>query len=214
MTKLLVTMLCCLLAVAGCEPFYGSLKEGEALPEGKVLLVGAIALDPPVEQGRIVSIDVRGASRGVIRFALTNDLSKKVNPQAPMPISPDEVLLMKLKGLSCIPMQPGTRYIRMGMLDKSSQYSILAPPGPNGVSTGFKGVDVSSLRLVGNLKIDIPDNVKAVYIGTIVYRHDGKRTTGIQVRDDFKQATKDLAANNIVGISSKDVVKKLARVVN
>ncbi len=214
MTKFLISMLGCLFVVAGCAPFCGSLKEGEALPEGKVLLIGAVVLDPPVEQGRFVNIDVWGASRGVIRFALTNDLSKKVDPRSPNPISPDEVLLMKLKGLSCIPMQPGTRYLREGMLDKSSRCSILAPPGPNGVSTGFKGIDVSSLRLVGDLKIDIPDNVKAVYIGTIVFRHDGKRTTGLRVRDDFKQATKELAANKIPGISSKDVVKKLARVVN
>ncbi len=62
--------------------------------------------------------------------------------------------------------------------------------------------------------LHIPDNVKAVYIGSIVFRHDGKRTTGVQVRDNFKQATKDLAAINIDGISSKDVVKKLARIVN
>ena len=214
MTKLLMTKLVCLLVVAGCAPFNGSLKEGEALPDGKVLLVGAIALDPPVEQGRLVSIDVRGASRGVIRFALTNDLSKKVDPGTTIPISPDEVLLMKLKGLSCIPLQPGTRYIRMGMLDKSSRYYILAPPGPNGISTGFKGVDVTSLHLVRDLKIDIPDNVKVVYIGTIIFRHDGKRATGVQVRDDFKQAAKELAAMNISGVSSGDVVKKLAQVVN
>jgi len=49
-----MALLCCLLFASGCAPFLGSLK-GESRPDGKVLLVGAVALDPPVEQGTISS---------------------------------------------------------------------------------------------------------------------------------------------------------------
>lgn len=85
------------------------------------------------------------------------------------------------------------------------------PAGPGG-SAGFKGIDVSALYLVKDLKIEIPEKAKAVYIGTIVFRHDGREATGVKVRDDFKQAAKDLMTKNIAGIASKDVVKKLAQV--
>jgi len=50
-----MALLCCLLFASGCALFIGSLKEGESLPDGKVLLVGAVALAPPVEQGTISS---------------------------------------------------------------------------------------------------------------------------------------------------------------
>lgn len=211
-TKLLMAVFAILLFVSGCAPFRGSLKAGESLPEGKVLLIGAVALDPPVEQGKFVNIDVMGASQGVMRVALTKDLSKKVDLQAMTPISADDVLLMDLKGLSYIPLEPGTHYIRLGILDISSRGSVLTMPAGPGGSAGFKGIDVSALYLVKDLKIEIPEKAKAVYIGTIVFRHDGREATGVKVRDDFKQAAKDLMTKNIAGIASKDVVKKLAQV--
>src|SRR6266516_2948938 len=127
-TRLFLALLCCLLFASGCAPFLGSLKEGESLPDGKVLLVGAVALDPPVEQGTFVNIDVMGASQGVMRVALTKDLSKKVDLSSALPISPDEVLLMKLKGISCIPLQAGTRYVRLGIVDLSTRASNLTMP--------------------------------------------------------------------------------------
>lgn len=212
-TRLLMAVLCCLLFTSGCAPFLGSLKEGESLPDGQVLLVGAVALDPPVEQGTFVNIDVMGASQGVMRIALTKDLSKKVDLGSAMPISPDEVLLMKLKGISCIPLPPGIRYVRLGIVDLSTRASNLTTPTGPGGSPGFKGIDVSALYLIGDLKLEIPEKAKAVYIGTIVFKHDGREATGVQVRDDFKQATKDLAANKFPGIAVNDIVKKLAKVV-
>ena len=211
--RLLVAVLGCLLFVSGCAPIHASLKEGEPLPEGKVLLVGAIVLDPPVDQGELINYDVRGMSRGVIRFAMTKDLSKKVDMQAMLPISPEEILLMNLKGVSFVPLQSGTLYIRMGIMDVSSRASTLTMPTGPGGSAGFKGIDVSSLYLVRDLKIEIPAKAKAVYIGTIVFKHDGAKATGVQVRDDFKQAVTELTAKNIPGIKPKDVVKKLAQVV-
>ncbi len=198
------------LMFAGCAPFLGSLKEGESVPDGKVLLVGAVALDPPLEQGTLVSYDVRGASRGIIRFGVTKDLSKKVDLHSFPPISSDEVFLMNMKGLSFIPLQPGTRYMRLGIMDQSSHYSI--PVVING-TPGFRGVDVKSLYLVKNIKVNIPSDVKAVYIGTLVFKHDGEKATSVQVRDDFKQAAKDLAVKHIPGLTAKDVVKRLAQVV-
>lgn len=209
MTRFILAM-CVALVFAGCAPFHGSLKAGESVPEGKVLLVGAIVLDPPLEQGTLVGYDVRGASRGIIRFGVTKDLSGKVDRQSLATTPFDEVLLLSMKDLSCIPLQPGTRYLRIGIMDQSSHFSI---PVVDGGKPGFRGVDVTSLYLVKDVKIDIPSNAKAVYIGTLVFRHDGSQATSVQVRDDFKQAAKDLAVKSIPGLSAKDMVKKLAQVV-
>lgn len=210
---LVMTLLCSLVS-SGCAPFRSSLKEGESLPSGKVLLIGAVALDPPVEQGDFVHHDVMGASKGVMRVALTRDLSQKVDVNSLASLSIEEALLMKMKESSFIPLQPGVRYIRLGIVDLSSRASRLTmPAGPSG-SAGFKGIDVSSLYLVRDLKLDLPEGVKAVYVGTIIFKHDGTKATGVKVRDDFKQALKELAAMKIDGLSSKDVVKKLAHVVN
>lgn len=212
-TRFFMAALCCLLFVSGCAPFRHSLQEGDSLSDGDVLLVGAVALDPPVEQGNMVHHDVMGASKGVMRVVLTKDLSQKVDVNSLMSLSTDDILLMKLKESSFIPLKPGIRYARLGIVDISSQGSIpVAPRGPGG-SAGFRGIDVQSLYLVRDLKLDIPEKAKAVYIGTIVFRHDGQYATGVRVRDDFKQAAKELAAKKIAGITSKDVVKKLAQVV-
>jgi hypothetical protein len=207
-TGFVLTML--VLFFAGCAPFNGSLKEGEAMPEGKVLLVGSIALDPPLEQGTLVSYDVRGASRGIIRFGVTKDTSKKVDLKSVISMSFDEVFLMNMQGLSCIPLQPGTRYLRVGIMDLSSHYSM---PIVDGAAPGARGVEVTSLQLIKDLKVEIPNGVKAVYIGTLVFRHDGRQATSVQVRNDFKQAVKELATKHIPGLSPKDMVKKLAQVV-
>lgn len=208
--KRFVVGIIAVLVFSGCAPFQYSLKEGEALPDGKVLLVGAVALDPPLEQGEMIHYDVRGASRGVIRFGVTKDLSQKVDMKATSPISSDEVFIMNLKGISCIPLQAGTRYLRLGIMDESSRASI--PVIING-KPGFRGIDVKSLYLIKDVKVDLPANAKAVYIGTLVFRHDGKQATGVQVRDDFNQAAKDLSARHIPGLTAKEMVRKLAQVV-
>ncbi|MBJ6798540.1 hypothetical protein [Geomonas propionica] len=207
--RFIVAMLV-LVMFSGCAPFQHSLKEGEALPDGKVLLVGAVVLDPPLEQGEMIHYDVRGASRGVVRFGVTKDLSQKVDMKATIPLSSDEVFIMNLKGISYIPLTPGTRYLRLGIMDESSHASM---PVVIGGKSGFRGIDVQSLYLVKDIKVDLPSNAKAVYIGTLVFQHDGKQATGVRVRDDFKQATKDLAAKHIPGLTAEGMVRKLAQIV-
>lgn len=210
LTRLMVTMLV-VLTCTGCTSFQHSLKEGETIPDGTVLLVGAVALDPPVEQGTFVNYDVLGASRGVIRFGVTKDLSKKVDLQAFPPMSFDEALLMEMKGFSFFPQEPGTWYLRVGILDQSSHFSI--PVVINGTPR-FRGIDVKSLYLIKDVKIDIPPGAKAIYIGTLVYRHDGSRALNVKVRDDFKRAVQALTEEHIPGVTGRDLVKKLAQVVN
>jgi hypothetical protein len=72
--------------------------------------------------------------------------------------------------------------------------------------------NIESLTLYGDLKIDIPATVKAVYIGTLRYDHNGFESLKVTVVDDYKNAMKELDVMNL-GISSKDVVKNLAKVV-
>ncbi len=84
------------------------------------------------------------------------------------------------------------------------------------------GVDITYIMLYGDVKIVVPAKAKAVYIGTIEYRHDLKNTKPnkfgyppkkVVVKDEYEKAIAELAAMKIPGISSKDVVKKLAVVI-
>lgn len=69
------------------------------------------------------------------------------------------------------------------------------------------------LYLTGDVKLTIPDDVKAVYVGTLVYYHNGQEATRIEVRNEFATAMTHLAKWEIPGIRPEDVVERLAQVV-
>jgi len=202
------------LLLAACASFtaprYESLDRGEPVPANEVLVIGNFELDPPVRQGQLSGI-ARGGLKDVVHIAMTNDLSQKVDLNSLVFVSPDEIFTAKYGAISFVPMPPGERFIRMGHF-----YITVIPPvmnqsgvGPTMVSPG----KTEDLQLVADLKVRVPANARAVYIGTIVFKHDGARATGVYVRDDYKNAARELNRLNIPGVNAKSMRKQLARVI-
>ncbi len=201
-------------------PFREALDKGAAPPPETVLLIGKITIDPLLEQGNIAVQAVHGTHKGVIKMNFAADAAEPLDKEAFVPFSATEQMDWSFTKTSFIPVPPGTRYARLGtfMLD-SRRYTY-------GVARGGApapgGVDITYIMLYGDVKIDVPAKAKAVYIGTIEYRHDLKNTKPnkfgypskkVVVKDEYQQAMADLAAMKIPGVSSKNVVKKLAKVV-
>jgi hypothetical protein len=64
--------------------------------------------------------------------------------------------------------------------------------------------------MLQNIKVTLPAKARAVYIGTITYKHNGKKATEVTVRDEQEEAMQALAKMRFRGVGPKDVVKKLA----
>lgn len=208
---------------SGCAfttPFSESLGKGDAVPRGTVLVIGRVTVDPMVEQGNIAVFAPRGTHKGVIKLHFAGDADKPLDKEALMPFSPSESVDFSFTKTSFVPLAPGMRFARLGMLMIESRM-VMGPPGFRGAQTP-RGVDATYLVLYGDVRIEVPRNAKAVYVGTVSYRHDMKNTKPnkfgypskkVVVRDEYKAAMADLAAMNIPGIGPADVVKKLAVVV-
>ncbi len=223
MTKPGIAVTGVVLLLAACcmtGNFSNALEKGEGVPPGKVLLIGKLTVEPMVEQGNVVVQAPRGTHKGVIKMNFGADADQPLDKEAMVPFSSTEQMDFDFKKTSFIPVDPGTRFARLGtlMLD-SSRYTY-------GVSVGGaprpSGVEITYIMCYGDVKIAVPQNAKAVYIGTIVYQHDLKNTKPnrfgypskrVVVHDEYSQAMRDLAAMKIPGIAPKDVVKKLAVVI-
>jgi hypothetical protein len=221
MRRKVVFVLLCLAVLYACSaPFHDALNKGDALPAGTVLLIGKFTIDPVLDQGNIGVQAVNGTHKGVIKMNFADNADQPLDKDALIPFSASEQMDWSYTKTSFIPVPPGTRYARLGtfMLD-SRRYTY-------GVSTGGApapgGVDITYIMLYGDVRIVVPEKAKAVYIGTIEYRHDLKNTKPnkfgypskkVVVKDEYEKAMADLAAMKIPGISSRNVVKKLAVVV-
>lgn len=209
-----------LVLAAACTPFHAALQKGEAVPPGTVLVIGKITVDPMVSQGTVIVQAAGGTHVGVVKMNFGDNAAQPIDRDAMVPFSSTEQMDWSFTKTSFIPLQPGTRYARIGtlMLD-SKRYTY-------GVSRGGApapgGADITYLMLYGDVKIVVPAKAKAVYIGTIVYQHDlqntrpnrfGYPSRRVFVRDDYDKAMADLAAMKIPGVRPKDVVKRLASVV-
>lgn len=207
-------------ACAFTTPFRESLGHGDAVPAGAVLVIGKITVDPMVEQGNIGVHAPRGTHRGVVKMHFSGDADKPLDKDALFPFSPSESMDWSFTKTSFIPLAPGTRFARLGalMLESRMTHYVAGP----GTAPAPRAVDVTYLMLYGDVKIAVPENAKAVYIGTVSYRHDlknavrnkfGYPSKKVVVKDEYKAAMADLAAMKIPGIGPGDVVKKLAVVV-
>jgi len=211
-TRIVPTMLLA-LTVSACAmltaPLSSSLKQGQEMPSNQVLVIGKFVLDPPLEQGSLAGMSAaRGTLRGVIKLLLTKDLSRPVKPEDLVPLAPEELIDVKYPGTSFIPLSPGTRYVRLGQYATSVSGRFVNP-----ATSSMRIADVNTLWLYADIRLTIPANAKAVYIGTIVYRHDGYNTAAVAVRDEYADATQQLTAMQLSSIRPKDVVKSLATVV-
>lgn len=186
-----------LMVLAGCGPaFTPALNKGDAIPAGTVLAVGKVVLEPAFETigKRKVDDEPLEATLG-----LTFDLSREIKDGELY--SASEALSPAVNETFFFPLSPGTRYIRSAQVMKVVGHHISGP------SAGMPTYEV--LRMYKNIKLDIPATAQVVYIGTIIYRHDGKRLVSISVRDEYDNAVRDLGKMKISGAKGA-MVKKLA----
>jgi hypothetical protein len=200
------------LLVAGCITQLPALEPGASAPPGKVLVIAQLELNPAVKQGPMKKAHfIVGAPKSdEARFYLSTVADIPVDKNAVIPFPQKGVNQMNLSFSqpSVILMDPGSRFIRLGDFTVSSSTSWRNNPA--GEMRG--SANIESLTLYGDLKIDIPATAKAVYIGTLRYDHNGVESKKVTVVDDYKKAMKELDKMNL-GVSSKDVVKSLAKVV-
>ena len=192
----IVLSLVCVVFITSCGSFTPALIKGGEIPPGTVLVIGKFVVDPPWYLN-----DAKpkpGEGKLSIMTGITNDLSIVVKEDKIY--TTDINLHTPLYDVFYYPLTPGTKYIRHSQ--------VLKPIGEH--RSGATVFDV--LKLYKNIKLTIPKKAKAVYIGTIIYKHDGERIRSVTVRDEYKKALRDLAKMKIPSLRSRDVVKKLAKV--
>ena len=173
--------------------FSPMLKKGESVPDGKVLVIGKITVDPPVyKPGERPAPD--DEAQAVVLVGLTNDLSKPFKEGAFN--VPDEALDPFPEDLFYALLSPGVRYIRNGQVRKPV------------VVLGHAEFEV--IDFYRNIKLEVPARAKAVYIGTIHYKRNGKKAVSVSVRDDYEQAMQEFARMKVPGVKPGDVVKRIA----
>jgi hypothetical protein len=186
----------CILAVLvflfpGCGSFVEPLLKGDAVPEGKVLIIGKVIVSP--HYGRVIKDE-----RDFIMMSMNDDLNRSVN-------SIDDAIDPDLGKVFYFPVSVGTKYFRVGQ--------IMIPNGSR-IGVGGSRTTYDVLRMLRNIKVTIPAKARAVYIGTITYKHNGEKATEVTVRDEQEEAMQALAKMHFRSLAPKDVVKKLAVVLN
>ncbi len=185
-------VMCCLVfllpAFTGCGSFVEPLLKNESVPAGKVLLIGKVNVSPHFG-------NVPEGERDDIMMSMNDDLSRSVN-------SIDEAIDPDIGKVFYFPVSPGNKFFRVGQ--------VMVPNGGHTLSRGYARQTYDVLRMLRNIKLTIPPNARAVYIGTITYKHNGEKSTEVTVRDEQEEAMKALAKMHFRGLSPKDVVKKLA----
>jgi hypothetical protein len=200
--------------ISGCETFYPPVNPGTTAAPGKVLVIGRVVFDPPVKQDKFKSINVgkNAEEEGHARLLMSPSASEPLKKGNLIPFSPKGLSSTNIsfKEFSAVQMDPGHRFIRWGIVTLGESSNLVMNPG----STAVRGEPVyHTLTRYGDLEIDIPQAAKAIYIGTLIYTHDGTVATKVKVRDDFRDAAKHVDSLNIPGVTSKDMVKRLAKVV-
>ncbi len=195
-----VSTLLFVIVVAACGPsFTEALKKGDEVPAGTVIIVGKVVLEPSFETMGKKKVDDEPLD---IQIGMTPDLSAQVKEGEIY--MPAEAIAPVLNETFFFPVPAGVRFIRSGQVMKVVGHHI------NGPAAGQPIYEV--LRVYRNIRLDVPGKAQAVYIGTIVYRHDGKRTTSVSIRDEYDSAARDLAKMKISGVKG-GMTKKLAAVV-
>lgn len=179
------------LFVAGCGSFTEPLQKGEAVPEGKVLMIGKVVVSPHFGK-------VGKDERDFIMMSMNDDINRSVN-------SIDDAIDPDLGKVFYFPVSRGTRYFRVAQ--------IMVPSGST-AGVGGPRTTYDVLRMVRNIKVALPDKARAVYIGTVTYRHSGGKVTDVTVRDEQEEAMQALTQMRFRGVAPRDVVKSLAVVLN
>lgn len=189
------TASCCLavlvLLFPGCGSFVQPLLKGEAVPEGKVLMIGKVNVSPHFGKATKEEWDY-------IMMSMNDDLGRSVN-------SIDEAIDPAIGKVFFFPVSPGAKFFRVAQ--------IMIPSGSR-AGVGGPRTTYDVLRMLRNIKVTIPAKARAVYIGTITYKHNGEKATEVTVRDEQEEAMEALAKMGFRSVAPKDVVKKPAVVLN
>jgi hypothetical protein len=178
------------------SPHHKLLKRGREVPDGMVLLIGKVVIDPPGHPF--------DTTYGV---SMTADLSQPVVfGKRGVDFREDEWMDALYGGPTFAAITPGMRHIRLVSL-------AISPAAGSTRGPGLVASRPFVLHLTGDVKLTIPDDVKAVYVGTLVYYHNGQEATRIEVRNEFATAMAHLAKWEIPGVRPEDVVERLAQVV-
>lgn len=214
--NLRVLVVLVIVALSGCGMRYmPRYEQVGAIPPGHVLVVSRAELKPSVKQQKGIEKLFRGQNaikRGEVKFLTSTNVDKPVKKGSIMPfdVKGGYDFNVSFKGFSFTVMPAGTTYIRRGEVTVGTRNTGYSSSGgvTRGANMGFRDV-----ILWGDVKVTIPAGVKAVYIGNLVYEHNGRYGKSMRVKDDYKRAKRALAKQKIPGIKSKDLKKELARVV-
>ncbi|ALC16744.1 hypothetical protein DSOUD_1975 [Desulfuromonas soudanensis] len=202
-----------LLFLSGCGiTNFPAYEAGTAISPGKVLVIAQVDLQPGVEKDKSLKgvVMINESKDDEVRLFMSPLAEVPVKKGSFFPFSPKGGSTMDLSFIhpSLILMDPGERFVRMGLYTLSASTSWR--PSSSGQMRG--SVEFKELHLWGDLKLEIPAGAKAVYIGTLRYSHNGVESQKVSVVDDYKKAMVELNKMNLE-ITSKDVVKRLAQVV-
>jgi len=185
-------VICCLafllLPFLGCGSFVETLLKEGSVPDGKVMLLGKVNVSPHFGK-------VPEGERDDIMMSMNDDLNRSVN-------SIDDAIDPDIGKIFYFPLSPGTKYFRVGQ--------IMVQNGGHTLSRGYARPTYDVLRMLRNIKVTIPANARAVYIGTITYKHNDEKVTEVTVRDEQEEAMQALAKMHFRGLGPQNVVKKLA----
>ena len=204
------------ITLTGCSVKYlPRYEQVGAIPPGHVLVVSKVELRPKVNQQKDIEKIFRGQNaikRGEVKFLTSPNVDKPVKKGAMIPfdINGGFDFNVSYKDFSFILMPPGKTFIRRGEVVLGTGVASVSVSG-GGAMTAHRSF--RELYLWGDVKVEIPADAKAVYIGNLIYNHDGKYSTKVRVKDDYKKARRALEKQKIPGIKGKDLKKKLARVI-
>ncbi|MEN8135757.1 MAG: hypothetical protein ABFS18_09530 [Thermodesulfobacteriota bacterium] len=216
--SIVVSLLSMLLIASGCiisiPKYMPRVNDLAAIPPGHVVVVSKVQLKPAISQRIDVEKMFRGANaikRNEVKFLTAQNVNNPVRKgtMVPFDIKGGYDFNVSFKDFSFNLMPVGTTYIRRGEVVVDSGVGSVSSMG--GAMTGQRSF--YDIYLWGDVKVEVPAGAKAVYIGTLVYEHDGKYSKKVKVKDEFKKAQRALEKKKIPGIRGKDLKKNLAKVI-
>lgn len=214
----IITSLIALTAIclsAGCGlPQHARLAPGNPVPTDKVLVVTRTQFNPPISQNfdyEKYCVGPGCAGQGEVELFLYPDNGKEItmDPNASTPLKGASEMHVSFEGFSFILMPPGKWYIRHGIVTHTRQQTdetVIC-------GTSIARYSYQKLLISGDLEVKIPLDARAVYIGDLLYDHDGSMTQKVRVRDEYNQARKALEKMNFMDIKGSDLKRMLATVV-
>jgi hypothetical protein len=203
LTVLLLGVIVIALSACALPPHYNVLENGQVVPPEQTLLIAKFQLDPYLEQGDLpIYMGTAARKRGEMFVMIYPDRNIPYDQGAMMPLPLADAISANINFIdtSFLPLPTGSKFIRYGTVDQAV----------TGMYDGRTMTTTSqTLDLMGDVEIDLPQNTKAVYAGTITWHYEKGK---ISVKDEYETALRDLDKAKVPGITSKSVVKKLAKV--